>query len=166
MVSYSGYLKRLAVIFSIVFLIAAIHIFRIGSYFHGELYIFYYSYFSDFIIPFGFYFLLCLSEIQIPVLESRESLMPIPEFLSKNNFILRIPFISRWEGKLAIAFLIPSIAETCQYFGIPVLGSTFDLIDYFVYGIGAISAVVVDTQIFSRIFIFWNLGKTKNSVTA
>jgi len=92
--------------------------------------------------------------------------MPIPEFLSKNNFILRIPFISRWEGKLAIAFLIPSIAETCQYFGIPVLGSTFDLIDYFVYGIGAISAVVVDTQIFSRIFIFWNLGKTKNSVTA
>jgi hypothetical protein len=166
MVSYFGYLKRLAVIFSIVFLIAAIHIFRIGSYLQGEAYILYYSYFSDFILPFGCYFLLCLSEIQIPVLDSQESLLPIPEFLSKNNFILRIPFLSRWEGKLAIAFLIPSIAETCQYFGIPVLGSTFDLLDYFVYGVGAISAAIVDTQIFSRIFIFWNLGKTKNNVTS
>jgi hypothetical protein len=166
MVRYSGYLKRLAVIFSIVFLIAAIHILRIGSYLQGESYIIYYSYFSDFILPFGCYFLLCLSEIQIPVLEGRDSLLPIPEFLSKNNFILRIPFLSRWEGKLAIAFIIPSIAETCQYFGIPVLGSTFDLLDYFVYGIGAITAVVVDTQIFSRFFIFWNMGKTKISVTS
>jgi len=164
MASYSGYLKRLAIIFGIVFLIAAIHIFRIGSYLQGESFILYYSYFSDFILPFGCYFLLCLSEIQIPVLEGRDSLRPIPEFLSKNNFILRIPFLSSWEGKLAIAFLIPSIAETCQYFGIPLLGATFDLLDYFVYGIGAISAVVVDTQIFSRIFNFWNLGKTKKSV--
>ncbi len=166
MASYSGYLKRLAIIFGIVFLIAAIHIFRIGSYLQGESFILYYSYFSDFIIPFGFYFLLCLSEIQIPVLEGQETLLPIPDFLLKNNFILRIPFLSSWEGKLAIAFLIPSIAETCQYFGIPVLGSTFDYLDYFVYGIGAISAVLVDTQIFSRIFIFWNLGKNKNSVTS
>jgi len=160
MAGYSGYLKRLAVIFGIVFLIAAIHIFRIGSYLQGESYILYYSYFSDFILPFGCYFLLCMSEIQIPVLGGRDSLQTIPEFLSKNNFILRIPFLSRWEGKVALAFLLPSIAETCQYFGIPVLGVTFDLLDYFVYGVGAISAAVVDTQIFSRIFNFWNLGKT------
>jgi hypothetical protein len=166
MAGYSGYLKRLAIIFGIVFLIAVIHIFRMGSYLQGELYILYYSYFSDFIIPFGCYFLLCMSEIQIPVLEGGETLMPIPDFLVKNNFIIRIPFISRWEGKLAIAFLIPSIAETCQYFGIPVLGSTFDYLDYLVYGIGAISAVVVDTQIFSRLFNFWNLGQTKKNVTS
>lgn len=122
--------RRLAVIFSIVVLIAVVHIFRIGSYLQGELYNFYYSYFSDFILPFGCYFYLCMTELQMPILR-------------------------RWEAKLAIAFLIPSIAETCQYFGIPVLGSTFDPLDYFMYGIGAMSAVVVDTQVFSRIFDFW-----------
>ena len=166
MFKYSGYLRRLAVIFGIVFLIAVIHIFRIGSYLQGESYKIYYSYFSDFILPFGCYFLLCLSEFQIPVLEGQDTLIPVPEFLSKNNFIIRIPFFSRWEGKVATAFILPSIAETCQYFGIPVLGVTFDPLDYFAYGIGAILAVVVDTQIFSRIFNFWNLGKTKNQGTS
>lgn len=166
MASFIDYVKRLAVIFSIVFLIAAIHIFRMGSYLKGESYILYYSYFSDFILPFGCYFLLCMSEIQIPVLEGQKSLMPPPEFLVKNNFLLRIPFISRWEGKLAMAFVIPSIAETFQYYGVPVLGSTFDPLDYLFYGIGAISAAVVDAQIFSRIFPFWKMGKKKINVTS
>lgn len=129
-----GSLRRLAVIFSIVVLIAAVHILRIGSYLQGELYNFYYSYFSDFIIPFGYYFLLCANEPHMP-------------------------FLRRWKVKLAIAFLTPSIAETCQYFGIPVLGSTFDPLDYVMYGIGAISAVAVDTQVFSRTFGFWTVGK-------
>ena len=166
MVKMIAYIKRLAVIFGIVFLIALIHIFRIGSYLQGELYLLYYSYFSDFILPFGCYFLLCMSEIQIPVLEGRNSVIPPPEFLVKNDFIIRIPFLSRWEGRLAMAFLLPSIAETFQYFGVPVLGSTFDMLDYFVYGIGAISAAIVDTQIFSRIFSFWIMGKKKTSVTS
>ena len=39
MFKYSGYLRRLAVIFGIVFLIAVIHIFRIGSYLQGESYL-------------------------------------------------------------------------------------------------------------------------------
>jgi hypothetical protein len=122
--------KRRAVVFSIMALIAAVHIFRLGSYLQGELHAFYYSYFSDVIIPFGFYFLLCLTEQHVPVLR-------------------------HWEVKLAIAFLTPSIAETCQYFGIPVLGSTFDPLDYLMYGIGALSAAVVDVQVFSRVFDFW-----------
>lgn len=130
-----GSSRRLAVVLGIVVLIAIVHIFRIGSYLQGELYNFYYSYFSDFILPFGFYFLLCMSELQMPIL-------------------------GRWEAKLAIAFLMPSIAETCQYLGIPALGSTFDPLDYFVYGIGAVSAVVVDTQVFSRIFGFWTKETT------
>jgi hypothetical protein len=60
-----------------------------------------------------------------------------------------------------IAFLVPSIAETCQYFGIPALGSTFDPLDYFMYGIGALSAAVFDTRVFSRVFIFWAGGKAE-----
>ena len=116
-------------------LIAVIHIFRIGSYLEGELHDLYYSYFSDSVLPFGCYFLLCATEEQVPVLR-------------------------RWEVKSAIAFLLPSIAETCQYFGISVLGSTFDLLDYLMYGIGALSAAVVDTQVFSRVFGFWTMEKT------
>jgi hypothetical protein len=131
-----GFSRRRAVIFSIVVLIAVVHIFRIGSYLQGELYNFYYSYFSDIILPFWCYFLLCATAPQMPILR-------------------------RWEAKLAIAFLMPSIAETCQYFGIPVLGATFDPLDYFMYGIGAMSAVVVDTQLFSRIFDFWTMEKAE-----
>ena len=63
--------------------------------------------------------------------------------------------------KLAIAFLTPALAETCQYFGIEVLGATFDLFDYFMYGIGALSAVVFDTKVFSRLFDFWTVEKAK-----
>jgi hypothetical protein len=66
-----------------------------------------------------------------------------------------MPILKHWEANLAIAFLMPSMGETCRYLGIPVLGSTFDLLDYFMYRIGAVSAVVVDTQVFSRIFGFW-----------
>ena len=128
--------KRLAVIFGIVALVAAVHIFRLGSYLEGESYNFYYSYFSDFIIPFGFYFLLCLYELHVPLLR-------------------------RWETKFAIAFLLPFIAETCQYFGAPVLGSTFDPLDYLMYAIGALSAAVVDVQVFSRVFDFWAKWKAE-----
>ncbi len=129
------YLKRLAVIYSIVALVAAVHIFRLGSYLQGELYNCYYSYFSDFILPFTCYFLLC--------------------------GLGQIPVLRRWEAKFAIAFLIPAIAETCQYFGVPVLGSTFDPLDYFMYGIGALSAAVVDTQVFSQVFGFWTIGNSE-----
>lgn len=123
-------LRRLAIIYSIIVLVAAAHIFRLGSYLQGELYKFYYSYFSDYILPFVCYFLLCGLE--------------------------QIPILKHWEAKFAIAFLIPSIAETCQYFGIPLLGSTFDPLDFFIYGFGALSAAVVDAQVFSRVFGFWS----------
>ena len=134
MSSMSDYIRRLVVIYSIVALVATAHILRLGSYLQGALYNFYYSYFSDFILPFTFYFLLCGLE--------------------------QIPLLRRWEAKFAIAFLIPSIAETCQYFGVPVLGSTFDPLDYLMYGLGALSAAIVDTQVFSRIFGFWSKEKT------
>ena len=136
MSNISDSLRRFSVILSVVALIAVAHIFRVGSYLQGVWYNLYYSYFSDFILPFGCYFLLCANEP-------------------------RLPIFRRWKVKLAIAFLTPSIAETCQYLGIPALGSTFDLFDYVMYGIGAISAVAVDTQVFSRISDFWTLEKAE-----
>ncbi len=87
-------------------------------------------------MPFGFYFLLSMDEQWIPVLK-------------------------RWNVKWVIMFLLPSIAETCQYFGIPVLGSTFDPLDYLMYAIGVTFAAIVDTQVFPRIFGFWMWEKAE-----
>ncbi len=122
--------KRLVVILAIMAIIAAAHIAGIGRSAPQGLYNLYYSYFSDLTIPFGFYFLLGLPGNPILVRKS-------------------------WIPKLAIAFLTPSIAETCQYLGIPLLGSTFDPLDYLAYGIGTSSAAIVDTQIFARVLKFW-----------
>lgn len=123
--------KRRAVIVGMMLLIAAFHIVGPGRYLPGELVNLYYSYFSDLVLPFGAYFLLCSSQLEMPIL-------------------------MRWEVKFATAFLLPSIAETCQYFGIPILGSFFDPLDYLMYGVGALSAAIVETQVFSRIFGFWD----------
>jgi len=131
-----GFTKRRALILGINGIIAAVHLLRLGSYLQEGSYHLYYSYFSDIILPFGFYFLLCESERKVPVLR-------------------------HWGAKLAITFLTPSIAETFQHFGIPVLGSTFDLLDYFMYALGAISAVMVDRLVFFRIFDFWPREKTE-----
>lgn len=121
---------RRSVVFSIVLLIAAAHVIRIGSHLRGELSALYSSYFSDIVIPFGCYFLLCLNEP-------------------------RWRFFNHWETKASAVFLIPSAAETLQYFGVPVLGSTFDPLDFVMYAIGAISGAIVDTQVFARTFGFW-----------
>jgi len=128
--------RRIAVIISMMLLIALAHIVGVGRHFQGVLFSVLQSYFSDIVMPFGFYFLLCADEQWIPVLR-------------------------RWEVKWATMILLPSIAETCQYFGIPVLGSTFDPLDYLMYAIGATLAAIVDTQVFPRIFGFWTLEKAE-----
>ena len=121
---------RRGVVVGIMLLIAAAHVVGIGRYLQGELSALYSSYFSDIVIPFGYYFLLFLPESQ-----GR--------------------FFSRWETKAAIVFLLPSAVETLQYSGVPVLGATFDPLDYVMYAIGAISAAIVHTQVFARAFGFW-----------
>ncbi len=122
--------RRRVIILSIMAVIAIIHVLRIGNYLSGELYYFYYSYFSDLILPFGCYFLLCAAEINLPILR-------------------------HWGSKLVISFLVPALDETFQFFDIPVLGSTFDPLDFLMYAFGAISAAIIDTRVFPRIFKFW-----------
>jgi hypothetical protein len=117
--------------------IAIIHILRIGNYLSGELYYFYYSFFSDLILPFGGYFLLCAAEIKLPILR-------------------------HWKPKLVISFLVPALAETFQFFGLPVFGSTFDPLDYLMYAFGAILAAIIDVQVFPRIFKFWVYAKMES----
>jgi hypothetical protein len=132
----SRFSRRGAVSLGVVAAIACAHIFRIGSYLGGNIYNLYYSYFSDIAIPFGCYFLLCATELKLPMLKS-------------------------WRTKLAIVIILPSIAETGQLLGIPVLGSTFDPLDYLMYICGALFAVIVDQQVFSRIFDFWTIEQPR-----
>ena len=121
---------RRAVAFGIVLLVAAAHVVGIGRHAQGELFRLYYSFFSDVVIPFAYYFLLCQSEDNLPLLRS-------------------------WIVKSAVVFLLPATAETLQYFGVPLLGSTFDPLDYLMYAAGALAAALVDVQLLSRVFGFW-----------
>ncbi len=121
---------RRTVVLSIVLLVAAAHIVGIGRYLGGELSALYSSYFSDIVLPFACYFLLCVAETAWP-------------------------FFRGWETKTAAVFLMPSALETLQYFGVDALGSTFDPLDYATYAIGASVAALVDTQVFARVLGFW-----------
>lgn len=125
--------KRRAVIILVMAAIAAVHLLRIGSHLEGDLYLLYYGYASDILLPFGFYLLLCAAEEQIHPLKN-------------------------WWMKLATAFLLPAGAETLQAIGIPALGRTFDPLDYAAYACGAALGVAADRFIFPRIFRFWTGG--------
>lgn len=121
---------RVIVVVSIMLTLAAIHWFRIGSYLSGDLYINYYSYASDLMLPFGAYFLLSLNEIQLK-------------------------FLRKWYVKILIVFSVMTFSEIMQLFGIYFFGVTFDLIDILMYGIGAFIAAFLDKQILERFIPFW-----------
>ena len=110
--------------------IALIHVFRLGQIFQGQAYNLYYSYFSDFILPFGAYFLLSLQEITISVFR-------------------------KWYVKASLIFALTTLAEICQFFGIEVLGVTFDPFDILMYGIGVSVAVLIDVKVFTKYLGFW-----------
>ncbi len=129
---------KIALVISIQLVIAAIHAFRLGQIFEGNLYNLYYSYFSDFILPFGTYFLLSANEYSIP-------------------------FLRHWSVKALAVFSAATLAEILQYFGVYALGVTFDPVDILMYGCGVILAANVDTQVFSRMFKFWTFENSKQT---
>jgi hypothetical protein len=123
--------SRKAMIIGLMLLIAAAHVLPIGRSLQGQAYNLFVSYFSDLVLPFGYYFLLSLPG-------------------------KRQPIIKRWEVKLALVFTMASVAETCQFYGIPVLGSTFDPLDFLMYGIGCTAAAITDRYVFPRLFTTWS----------
>jgi hypothetical protein len=124
---------KLTIGIGIQLVIALIHIFRLGQIFNGRLYQIYYSYFSDFILPFGMYFLLCINQD-------------------------KIKFLKKWTIKFILVFSVTSAAEIMQAFGIPALGITFDPLDFVMYGLGAITAVGVEKLLLERYISSWNGG--------
>lgn len=123
---------KIIVAIAVILIIAAIHIFRVGTYFSGRLFILYYSFFSDIVIPIGIYFLLCINDVSIPSLKN-------------------------WKIKAAIVFVIAAATEVAQAFGVPILGSTFDPLDFVMFGLGIFIAIGLD-YLFSRILPFWSFG--------
>ena len=123
-------LRRTLVVIGIMLFIAFVHAFRMGTYFEGRLYTLYYSYFSDIIIPFGFYFLLSLND-------------------------RTVIFLRDWRMKAGIVFLACTLTEILQAFGIYFLGVTFDPVDIAMFGVGVLLAVFVDRVVFRRVLPFW-----------
>ena len=85
-------------------------------------------------LPFGWYFLLSITDATIP-------------------------FLRKWYVKAGIIFSLMSLSEICQFFGIELFGVTFDPIDICMYGAGVLIAAFVDVKVFGSLFGFWGTAK-------
>ena len=128
----SAHKIRVYVAVLINLVIAAIHAFRMGTYLEGSLYILYYSFFSDIVIPFGIYFLLAIYEVNVS-------------------------FLRKWWVKGAIVFGFSTLSEILQAFGIYMLGVTFDPLDILMFGIGVGLAMFLDLLIFNKYLYNWKI---------
>jgi hypothetical protein len=128
--SKHNHTSRTIVGVSILLIIAAMHWFRVGSYLNGNLYICYYSFASDVMLPFGAYFFLCLNEP-------------------------KIKFLQKWYVKALVVFGLMTFSEVMQAFNIYFLGVTFDPIDILMFAIGVGSAALIDVQVFARLIPNW-----------
>ena len=117
---------RTAVVVAIVLAIASAHAFRVGTYLGGSLSRLYYSYFSDVAIPFCMYLLLCLRA-------------------------RRLPLLADWRARALLVFGIASFAEVMQAFGVPLLGRTFDPLDFAMFAVGVALGAIVDRVALARL---------------
>jgi len=86
------------------------------------------GYLLDILVPLAFYFLVTLN----PLSASRS-----------------------WKTRAALVFGAASAVEIAQLFGAPIFGRTFDPVDFIMYGVGVSAAVLLDLNVFPRIFAFW-----------
>jgi|GEM_PF-239336 len=137
---------RTAVAVGVQLAIALVHAFRLGSHLRGRLYVLYYGYFSDIIIPFGMYFLLCMLEAQVRAI----ILSDAPEGV-KRKVSPVLAFLSDWRLKAALVFGVASFTEILQAFGVPLLGRTFDPLDFAMFAGGVLLAVLADKLLLERL---------------
>jgi hypothetical protein len=119
--------RKTIVTVTIMVPIALLH-FVTGSQYDGPFPIFVNGYLIDILLPFGFYFLLSLSENDI---------------------------LQSWKARGLLIFMAASAVELAQYNGIPLLGRTFDPVDIIMYGLGVFLAILCDLYIFPQVFSFW-----------
>lgn len=119
--------RKTLVVVCIVVPIALLHFFT-GSAYNGPWPELVNGYLLDILVPFAFYLLLVLPETSL---------------------------LRPWSVKALAVFGAGASVEIAQYFGAPILGRTFDLLDFAAYGLGVAAAVLLDTVAFPRIFPFW-----------
>jgi hypothetical protein len=107
--------------------VALLH-FVTGSNYTGPYPEFVNGYLIDILLPFALFFLLCLTELSV---------------------------LRSWIVKCVLVFGIGASVEVAQYFGVPLLGRTFDPVDFLMYGLGVLLAALLDTTVFPRVFTFW-----------
>ena len=89
---------------------------------------------------------------------------PVPGFVNGYMIDILLPFamvlvlgiadqsvLRSGVARGGFVFAIGAITETLQYFGIPIFGRTFDLLDYVMFGIGIGLALVFEKVVLSRI---------------
>jgi hypothetical protein len=119
--------RRALVVVSVVVPIAIVHFFT-GSAYKGPLPEFVNGYLLDILVPLAFYLLLCLP---------------------------KTPQLRPWLVKAILVLGTASSVETAQFLGVPILGRTFDPLDFAAYGLGVALAVLLDIVAFPRILPFW-----------
>ena len=92
--------------------------------------ILYQSFFADLVLPFAFYFVLCMSEE-------------------------RLTFLKHWQTKAGLIVTGTILMELLQKFGIYALGITFDPLDILMYVLGTGFAVLLDQVLLPRFIPGW-----------
>jgi hypothetical protein len=111
------------------------------------MFVLYYGYFSDIVVPFGVYFLLCLVEERVRAI----ILSDAPEQV-KRAVSPALAFLSDWRMKALLVFGVASFTEVLQAFGVPLLGRTFDPLDFVMFVGGVLLAVLADRLLIERLF--------------
>ncbi len=126
--------KKTIVMVCIMVPVALLH-FVTGRSYTGPWPEFVNGYLIDLLLPFAVYFLLCPQDAVVP-------------------------FLRPWYVKAIPVLAIGFTVETAQFFGVPLLGQTFDPLDYCMYTLGVALAVLFDTMAFPRLFPFWRHDPT------
>lgn len=114
-------IKKITIV-GIALFVGALH-FLIGPNYQGPFKLFVNGYLIDILLPFALYLLLSFFN---------------QAFI--RTIIVRALFV----------FLIGVCVETLQFFNVPIFGSTFDPLDYLMYGFGVLLAIVFETEILSK----------------
>lgn len=116
-------INRKVIVVFIAVVVGLLH-FLTGPRYRGPFPVFVNSYMIDILLPFAMYLVLGVAKRTI-----------LRSGIARGVFV----------------FAIGAVTETLQFFGVPIFGRTFDLLDYLMFGVGIGLAVVFERIVLSRI---------------
>jgi hypothetical protein len=63
--------------------------------------------------------------------------------------------VQPWPVKAFLVFGAAASVEIAQHVGVPILGRTFDPLDFAMYGLGVAPAIILDSLVLPRVLPFW-----------